>query len=101
MLMLMQPAAPYIPLPKQHARLETPHSSTETGKQPHRLTGIPPELLPSILLCHRHVPVKLDGVRHVQPLDLPGVAKIEPVVWLLVLEAVHDALQHWMDMQGG
>ena len=42
---------------------------------------------------HRHMPVELDGVAHIQPLNLPGVAKVEPVVRLLMLEAVHNCLQ--------
>lgn len=58
-----------------------------------RLAGVPPELLSTIFLGYRYMPVELDGVRHVQTLNLPGVAEIEPVVWLLVLEAVHDALR--------
>mmetsp|Transcript_11860 Transcript_11860/g.25468 ORF Transcript_11860/g.25468 Transcript_11860/m.25468 type:complete len:216 (+) Transcript_11860:2817-3464(+) len=36
--------------------------------------------------------VELDGVGDNQPLNLPGVAKGEPVVGLLVLEAVNNAL---------
>ena len=36
--------------------------------------------------------VKLDGVAHIQTLYFPGVAKIEPVVWLLMLEAIHQKL---------
>jgi hypothetical protein len=39
------------------------------------------------------VAVELDGVAHDQALNLPGVAKGKPVIWLLVLEAVEDALQ--------
>ena len=38
------------------------------------------------------MPVELDRVAHVEPLDLPGVAEVEPVVGLLVLEAVDDRL---------
>ena len=36
--------------------------------------------------------IKLDGVRNVQALDLPGVAEHEPVVRLLMLEPVLDVL---------
>ena len=40
-----------------------------------------------------HVPIEFDSVPHVEALNLPGVAKIEPIVWLLMLEAVLDELQ--------
>ena len=36
--------------------------------------------------------VELDGVGNVQALNLPGVAKVEPVVWLLMLEPIMDGL---------
>lgn len=42
---------------------------------------------------HRHVAIELDGIAHIQALNLPGVAKVQPVVRLLMLEAVHNCLQ--------
>jgi hypothetical protein len=59
-----------------------------------RLPCVPPVLLfaRGWVLVHRNVPVKLDGVGDDEALDLPGVAKGEPVVGLLVLEAVDDRL---------
>ena len=62
-------------------------------QDPHRLAGVPAEHLAAVLLVHADVAVELDGVRHVEALDLPGVAEIEPVVRLLVLEAVDDGLR--------
>ncbi len=41
------------------------------------------------------MPVELDGVCNVQPLNLPGVAEIQPVVRLLMLEPIMDCLQHY------
>ena len=37
--------------------------------------------------------VEVDGVAHHRALNLPGVAKREPVVRLLMLEAIDDALR--------
>lgn len=53
---------------------------------------VPAELLAAIRVLHGHVSVVLDGVEHVQALDLPGVAVVEPVIRLLSLEAVRDGL---------
>ena len=61
--------------------------------KPHRFARVPSEDLAAILLVHRDMTVEFDGVAHIQPLNLPGVAKVEPVVWLLVLKAVHNRLQ--------
>lgn len=41
---------------------------------------------------HRHVAIVLDRIRHIEPLNLPRVAKQQPVVRLLVLEPRLDAL---------
>lgn len=60
----------------------------------HLLPCVPPEDLPALLLVHADMAIKLDGVAHNQALNLPGITKCQPVVWLLVLEAVHNALQH-------
>jgi hypothetical protein len=53
-----------------------------------------PTHLPALLTVHADVSVELDGVADNQALNLPGVAKCQPVVGLLMLEAVEDALQH-------
>ena len=37
--------------------------------------------------------VEVDGIADIQALNLPGVAEVEPVVRLLVLEAVHNGLR--------
>lgn len=52
-----------------------------------------PTHLPALLIVHADMPIELDGVADNQALNLPGVAKCQPVVRLLVLEAVQDALQ--------
>ena len=60
--------------------------------RPYRFARVPSEDLAPILFVHGDMPVELDGVAHVQPLDLPRVAKVEPVVWLLMLEPIHNGL---------
>ena len=62
----------------------------ETGA--YRLSRVPSEGLAATLLLHRHVPIKLDGIGNVQALYLPGVAKVQPVVRLLMLEAIMNGL---------
>lgn len=59
----------------------------------HRLARIPPEDLAPLLLMNRDMAVEVDRVAHIQALNLPGVAEVQPVVWLLMLEAVHDGLR--------
>ena len=73
----------------------TQHRSTHWAavRCAHRLPRVPLEDLAPTILMDGHVPIELDGVPHVEALNLPGVAKIEPVVWLLMLEAVLDELQ--------
>ena len=63
------------------------------GQRSHRLAGVPSEHLAALLLMDRHVAVEVDGVAHVQALDLPGVAEVQPVIRLLVLESVHYGLR--------
>ncbi len=46
------------------------------------------------------MPIEFDGVGHIETLDFPGVAKIEPVVWLLMLEAINDVLQRHAQISG-
>mmetsp|Transcript_19396 Transcript_19396/g.33516 ORF Transcript_19396/g.33516 Transcript_19396/m.33516 type:complete len:254 (+) Transcript_19396:2084-2845(+) len=58
----------------------------------HHFTGIPLERLLAIDLLHAYMTVKPDGVADNQALNLPGVAKGEPVVRLLMLEAIDDIL---------
>mmetsp|Transcript_1100 Transcript_1100/g.3068 ORF Transcript_1100/g.3068 Transcript_1100/m.3068 type:complete len:926 (+) Transcript_1100:706-3483(+) len=58
----------------------------------HLLAGVPLEHLAAVNGLGGHVAVELDGVRHDQALNLPRVAEREPVVGLLVLEAVEDVL---------
>ena len=70
----------------------TPGESIEAAR-PYRFARVPSEDLAPILFMHRHVPVELDGVAHIQPLYLPRIAKVEPVVWLLVLESIHNCLR--------
>ena len=38
------------------------------------------------------MPIEFDGIGNVQALYLPGVAKVQPVVRLFMLEAVMDGL---------
>jgi len=61
--------------------------------RPHRFAGVPSEDLAPILLMHRDMTVELDGVTHIQALNLPRIAEIQPVVRLLVLEAIHNCLR--------
>ena len=65
------------------------------------LSSVPAEGLAPLSLVHRDMAVKLDGVGEDEALDLPRVAKGQPVVWLLVLEAVHNALQRATRREGG
>lgn len=60
--------------------------------EPHLLSCIPPEDLPALLLVHTDMTVELDGVTHYQTLNLPRVAKGQPVVRLLMLESVYYTL---------
>lgn len=39
------------------------------------------------------MPIEFDVVPHIEALNFPGVAEIEPVVWLLMLETILDELQ--------
>jgi hypothetical protein len=41
------------------------------------------------------VAIEFDGIANIQALDLPGIAEIEPVVGLLMLEAIHNGLHAW------
>lgn len=61
--------------------------------KPHRVARNPFEDLPPGLLLHGDMAVEFDRVPHIQALYLPGIAKIEPVVRLLMLEAIDDRLQ--------
>lgn len=61
--------------------------------RPHRFAGVPSEDLAPILLMHRDMTVELDGVTHIQALNLPRIAEIQPVVRLLVLEAIYNCLR--------
>mmetsp|Transcript_40127 Transcript_40127/g.103876 ORF Transcript_40127/g.103876 Transcript_40127/m.103876 type:complete len:708 (-) Transcript_40127:720-2843(-) len=54
--------------------------------------GVPLEDLAAVLVAHADVAVVLDVVGDLRALDLPRVAEVEPVVRLLVLEAVLDGL---------
>ena len=64
-----------------------------TANRTHRLARVPLECLPAIFFLHRHMAIELDGVCNVQPFNLPGVSKVQPVVWLLMLKAILDCLQ--------
>ena len=59
----------------------------------HRLSGVPLEGLAPTLLLNRDVTIELDGVGNVQAFNLPGIAEIQPVVWLLMLKPIMDGLQ--------
>mmetsp|Transcript_6587 Transcript_6587/g.16993 ORF Transcript_6587/g.16993 Transcript_6587/m.16993 type:complete len:433 (-) Transcript_6587:446-1744(-) len=64
------------------------------GHGSHLLPRVPHKVLPALVtfLVDRHVPVELHWVGHMGPLDLPRVSEGEPVVRLLLLEAVRDHL---------
>ena len=67
----------------------------------YRLSRIPSEGLAATLFLDRHMPIELDSIGNVQALYLPGVAKVQPVVRLFMLEAVMDGLhQHRLHATG-
>ena len=58
----------------------------------YRLSRVPSEGLAATLFLDRHMPIELDGVGNVEALYLPGVAEVQPVVGLLMLEPVMNGL---------
>ena len=58
----------------------------------YRLSRVPSEGLAATLFLNRHMSIELDGIGNVQALYLPGVAKVQPVVGLFMLEAVMNGL---------
>ena len=87
--MLLKPCVPW----HRHCRTQPAGVSGSNGQVPHRLARIPAEDLTAHLLMDGDMAVELDGVSNIQALNLPGVAKVEPIVWLFVLEAIDDVLQ--------
>ena len=67
-------------------------ATIEEGTRTYRFTRVPSENLAAVLFMYRDMAVEFDGIAHIQPLYLPGVAKVEPVVRLLMLETIHDGL---------
>ncbi len=72
---------------------------TAECKEAYRLSRIPAEDLTAHLLMYGDMSVELDGIRHIQTLNLPRVAKIQPVVRLLMLEAINNVLQREQHQQ--
>eukprot|EP00951_Prasinocladus_malaysianus_P008378 scaffold60592_cov40-Prasinocladus_malaysianus.AAC.1 len=63
------------------------------GEGTYRLARMPPEDLPVVLLTNAYMAIELDIIADLWPLNLPSIAKVEPVVRLLVLEAILDGLK--------
>lgn len=56
------------------------------------LAWFPFEHLATILIANRHMPIERDRIGNIVSLNFPGVAIVEPVIWLLMLEAIDDGL---------